>query len=215
MEAHHLFGTPYERIDVVVHPQSLVHGLIQLADGAMLAHIGPRDMRVAISYALHGGESVEPADRAAGPRERRRADVRGGRPRGVPLPGLARAAAARGGHGAVRAERRQRDRRTRVHGGAPAFNGIPAVIEQTLTALARRPGARLRVALRGRPRSARRRRRGRRRVGVRVVRISRCFQLASDLCPTHYGVSDREGMAHCATHQSCPPTSRRPGMILV
>jgi 1-deoxy-D-xylulose-5-phosphate reductoisomerase len=59
MEAHHLFGTPYERIDVVVHPQSLIHGLIQLADGAMLAHIGPRDMRVAISYALHGGESVD------------------------------------------------------------------------------------------------------------------------------------------------------------
>ena len=59
MEAHHLFGTPYERIDVVIHPQSLVHGLVQLADGAMLAHIGPRDMRVAISYALHGGESVD------------------------------------------------------------------------------------------------------------------------------------------------------------
>jgi 1-deoxy-D-xylulose-5-phosphate reductoisomerase len=59
MEAHHLFGTPYDRIDVVVHPQSLVHGLIQLADGAMLAHLGPADMRIAISYALHGGESVE------------------------------------------------------------------------------------------------------------------------------------------------------------
>jgi 1-deoxy-D-xylulose-5-phosphate reductoisomerase len=58
MEAHHLFGTPYERIDVVVHPQSLVHGLVQLADGAMLAHLGPPDMRIAISYALHGGESV-------------------------------------------------------------------------------------------------------------------------------------------------------------
>lgn len=66
MEAHHLFGTPYERIDVVVHPQSLVHGLVQLADGAMLAHIGPRDMRIAISYALHGAASValpiEPLD---------------------------------------------------------------------------------------------------------------------------------------------------------
>src|SRR3954447_21318209 len=66
MEAHHLFGTPYERIDVVVHPQSLVHGLIQLADGAMLAHMGPPDMRIAISYALHGGESaglpIEPLD---------------------------------------------------------------------------------------------------------------------------------------------------------
>jgi 1-deoxy-D-xylulose-5-phosphate reductoisomerase len=69
MEAHHLFGTPYERIDVVVHPQSLVHGLIQLADGAMLAHLGPPDMRIAISYALHGGESaqlpIEPLDLAA------------------------------------------------------------------------------------------------------------------------------------------------------
>jgi 1-deoxy-D-xylulose-5-phosphate reductoisomerase len=58
MEAHHLFGTPYERIDVVVHPQSLIHGLVQLSDGAMLAHLGPPDMRIAISYALHGGESV-------------------------------------------------------------------------------------------------------------------------------------------------------------
>jgi 1-deoxy-D-xylulose-5-phosphate reductoisomerase len=58
MEAHHLFGTPYERIDVVVHPQSLVHGLVQLADGAMLAHLGPPDMRIAISYALHGATSV-------------------------------------------------------------------------------------------------------------------------------------------------------------
>ncbi len=59
MEAHHLFGTAYERIDVVVHPQSLIHGLVQLADGAMLAHIGPKDMRIAISYALHGAASVE------------------------------------------------------------------------------------------------------------------------------------------------------------
>jgi 1-deoxy-D-xylulose-5-phosphate reductoisomerase len=59
MEAHHLFGTPYDRIDVVVHPQSLVHGIVQLSDGAMLAHLGPPDMRIAISYALHGGESVE------------------------------------------------------------------------------------------------------------------------------------------------------------
>jgi 1-deoxy-D-xylulose-5-phosphate reductoisomerase len=54
---------------VVVHPQSLVHGLIELADGAMLAHLGPPDMRIAISYALHGGESTElgiaPLDLAA------------------------------------------------------------------------------------------------------------------------------------------------------
>jgi 1-deoxy-D-xylulose-5-phosphate reductoisomerase len=42
-----------------VHPQSLVHGIVELADGAMLAHLGPPDMRIAISYALHAGESVE------------------------------------------------------------------------------------------------------------------------------------------------------------
>ena len=86
MEAHHLFGTPYERIDVVVHPQSLVHGVVQLADGAMLAHLGPSDMRIAISYALHGGESVDlPTDRgrdtigrAARPRRGGGADVRAG-----------------------------------------------------------------------------------------------------------------------------------------
>ena len=52
IEAHHLFGTPYERIDVVVHPQSIVHSYVQLCDGAALAHLGHPDMRVPISYAL-------------------------------------------------------------------------------------------------------------------------------------------------------------------
>src|ERR1700753_205324 len=53
IEAHHLFGVPYERIEVVVHPQSLVHSLVHLVDGAMLAHLGHPDMRVPISYALN------------------------------------------------------------------------------------------------------------------------------------------------------------------
>ncbi len=53
IEAHYLFGTPYQQIDVVVHPQSIVHSLIQLCDGATLAHLGYPDMRVPIAYALH------------------------------------------------------------------------------------------------------------------------------------------------------------------
>jgi 1-deoxy-D-xylulose-5-phosphate reductoisomerase len=56
IEAHHLFGVPYERIDVVVHPQSIVHALVNLNDGASLAHLGHPDMRVPISYALHRGQ---------------------------------------------------------------------------------------------------------------------------------------------------------------
>jgi 1-deoxy-D-xylulose-5-phosphate reductoisomerase len=53
IEAHHLFGMPYEQIDVVVHPQSIIHSLISMCDGATLAHLGYPDMRVPISYALH------------------------------------------------------------------------------------------------------------------------------------------------------------------
>jgi 1-deoxy-D-xylulose-5-phosphate reductoisomerase len=53
IEAHHLFGVPYERIDVVVHPQSLIHSLAHLVDGSTIAHLGYPDMRVPISYALN------------------------------------------------------------------------------------------------------------------------------------------------------------------
>jgi 1-deoxy-D-xylulose-5-phosphate reductoisomerase len=59
IEAHHLFGVPYERIDVVVHPQSIIHSLINLNDGATLAHLGYPDMKVPISYALHFPERAD------------------------------------------------------------------------------------------------------------------------------------------------------------
>jgi 1-deoxy-D-xylulose-5-phosphate reductoisomerase len=59
IEAHHLFGLPYERIEVVVHPQSVVHALVHLNDGASLAHLGYPDMRVPISYALHRPERAD------------------------------------------------------------------------------------------------------------------------------------------------------------
>jgi 1-deoxy-D-xylulose-5-phosphate reductoisomerase len=59
IEAHHLFGTPYGAIDVIVHPQSIIHSLIQLCDGATLAHLGYPDMRVPISYGLHYPDRVE------------------------------------------------------------------------------------------------------------------------------------------------------------
>jgi 1-deoxy-D-xylulose-5-phosphate reductoisomerase len=52
IEAHHLFQVPYEKISVKVHPQSIVHSLIEYPDGSMLAQLGPTDMRLAIAYAL-------------------------------------------------------------------------------------------------------------------------------------------------------------------
>jgi len=59
IEAHHLFGLAYESIDVVVHPQSIVHAVVHLNDGASLAHLGYPDMRVPISYALNYPDRVD------------------------------------------------------------------------------------------------------------------------------------------------------------
>jgi len=59
IEAHHLFDAPAERIDVVVHPQSLVHSLVEYVDGSLLAQLGQPDMRTAIAYALAWPERVD------------------------------------------------------------------------------------------------------------------------------------------------------------
>jgi 1-deoxy-D-xylulose-5-phosphate reductoisomerase len=52
IEAHHLFGLPAERIEILVHPQSVVHSLVAYVDGSLLAHLGSPDMRTPIAYAL-------------------------------------------------------------------------------------------------------------------------------------------------------------------
>src|SRR3989440_1926319 len=57
IEAHFLFGLPYERIEVVLQPTSIVHALVRFRDGASLAHLGYPDMRVPISFALTYPES--------------------------------------------------------------------------------------------------------------------------------------------------------------
>src|SRR5919202_4003499 len=70
IEAHFLFNLPYERIEVVVHPTSVVHALVRFRDGAALAHLGYPDMRVPISYALTYPEGaatpVPPLDFSSG-----------------------------------------------------------------------------------------------------------------------------------------------------
>lgn len=52
IEAHWLFGVDQERIEVVIHPQSLIHSCVEFVDGSLVAQIGPRDMRLPIQYAL-------------------------------------------------------------------------------------------------------------------------------------------------------------------
>lgn len=60
IEAHHLFGTPYDRIEVVVHPQSCIHSMVEFTDGSVKAHLGATDMRVPIQYAFSYPERWAP-----------------------------------------------------------------------------------------------------------------------------------------------------------
>jgi 1-deoxy-D-xylulose-5-phosphate reductoisomerase len=52
IEAHFLFGLPYDRIDVVVHPQSVVHSFVEFVDGSVLAQLGAPSMELPVLYAL-------------------------------------------------------------------------------------------------------------------------------------------------------------------
>ncbi len=64
IEAHLLFGIPYERIEVVVHPQSIVHSMVEFADGATVAQASPPDMRLPIALALGWPDRVPGAARS-------------------------------------------------------------------------------------------------------------------------------------------------------
>ena len=109
IEAHFLFGLPYERIEVVVHPTSIVHALVRFRDGASLAHLGYPDMRVPISFALTYPERAATPVPAARPRRRPDARVRRARPRDVP----AARARARGRRARRHLSRARSTRRTR------------------------------------------------------------------------------------------------------
>jgi len=139
IEAHHLFGTPYERIDVVVHPQSIVHALVHLCDGATLAHLGYPDMRVPISYALHHPDRVDvPVPQldlaAVGELTFEPVDAEA-----FPCLRLAREAAVAGGTAPCVLNAANE---VAVHAfldGRLGFTGIPAVIERALERLGTEP----------------------------------------------------------------------------
>src|SRR3954454_1803559 len=140
IEAHHLFGLPYEQIDVVVHPQSIVHSLITLIDGAALAHLGHPDMRVPISYALHHPERVDvPAVRPLDLAEVGALTFERVGDEAFPSLRLAREAALAGGTAPCVLNAANE---VAVHGFLRErlpFLGIPSVIEETLERLGAQP----------------------------------------------------------------------------
>ena len=139
IEAHHLFGTPYERIGVVVHPQSIVHSYALLCDGAALAHLGYPDMRVPIAYALHWPERVEVPVRALDLADLGALTFEPVDDAAFPCLGLARAAGIAGGTAPCVLNAANE---IAVHAfleGRLSFPGIPAVVEHTLERLPSAP----------------------------------------------------------------------------
>ncbi|MBV9534221.1 MAG: 1-deoxy-D-xylulose-5-phosphate reductoisomerase [Solirubrobacterales bacterium] len=135
IEAHHLFGKPYEQIDVVVHPQSIVHSLIQLCDGATLAHLGFPDMRVPISYALHYPERVDVPVRPLDLVEVGALTFESVDLDTFACLRLARAAASEGGTAPCTLNAANEVAVHAFLGGRLGFMGIAAVIEETLERL--------------------------------------------------------------------------------
>ncbi|HEV2773241.1 MAG TPA: 1-deoxy-D-xylulose-5-phosphate reductoisomerase [Thermoleophilaceae bacterium] len=139
IEAVHLFGIPLERVDVVVHPQSIVHALVTLADGSALAHLGHPDMRVPIAYALHEPDRadlpVRPLDLAAvGSLTFEPPDLEA-----FPCLSLARWAAAAGGTAPCVLNAANEIAVEAFLAGRLSFPGIASVVEGALDALPAEP----------------------------------------------------------------------------
>lgn len=143
IEAHHLFGLPGARIDVLVHPQSLVHSLVEFVDGSTLAQLGLPDMRTALAVGLgwperiasgvagldllqHGRLEFEPPDLDAFPCLR-----------------LAYQALAAGGTAAAVLNAANEEAVSSFLQGRTAFLGIPALVEECLAALPASPATSL------------------------------------------------------------------------
>ncbi|WP_028058240.1 1-deoxy-D-xylulose-5-phosphate reductoisomerase [Candidatus Solirubrobacter pratensis] len=135
MEAHHLFGTPYDRIDVVVHPQSIVHALVQLCDGSTKAHMGYPDMRVAIGYALHHPDRADLPIRPLDLVELGRLEFEAPDTGAFPCLRLAREAAVAGGTAPCALNAANEVAVHAFLNGRLSFTGIPAVIEGVLEQL--------------------------------------------------------------------------------
>jgi 1-deoxy-D-xylulose-5-phosphate reductoisomerase len=131
IEAHFLFDVPYERIEVVIQPTSLVHSLVRFRDGAALAHLGYPDMRVPISYALTYPERtatlLQPLELTQLTLEFQAPDVET-----FPMLALAREAGERGGTFPAAYNAANEVAVASFLAGRLPFLGIPAVVADVL-----------------------------------------------------------------------------------
>jgi 1-deoxy-D-xylulose-5-phosphate reductoisomerase len=141
IEAHWLFGLPFHRIDVVVHPQSVIHSMIETVDGSLLAQLGPTDMRLPIQHAFtwpdkrpHAMPALDllkaPALTFEAPDTRR-----------FPCLGLAYHAGRQGGAAPAVLNAANEVAVDAFLKGKLGFTGIPALLARVLNRFQRRPRA--------------------------------------------------------------------------
>jgi 1-deoxy-D-xylulose-5-phosphate reductoisomerase len=147
IEAHHLFGVPAEAIEVVVHPQSIIHSLVDYVDGSVLAQLGNPDMRTALAHGLAWPERIDsgvaPLDLAA----LARFDFEAPDFAAFPCLDLAFAALRAGGSAPATVNAANEVAVAAFLAGRLPFLGIPALIAATMDALPAEPADSLDVLL--------------------------------------------------------------------
>jgi 1-deoxy-D-xylulose-5-phosphate reductoisomerase len=147
IEAHHLFGFDADRIEVVVHPQSIIHSLVDYVDGSVLAQLGNPDMRTALAHGLAWPERIDsgvaPLDLAALARfDFEKPDLVA-----FPCLGLAFAALRAGGSAPAVVNAANEVAVAAFLAGRLPFLGIPALIQATMDAIPAEPADDLEVLL--------------------------------------------------------------------
>ncbi len=133
LEAGHLFGLPVDRIEVAIHPQSLVHALVELVDGAQIAQLANPDMRLPIAYALNFPERVPPAYGALDIREAGALTFSRPDPERFPCLGLAYRAGEAGGTMPAVLNAANEEVGEAFLGGRVGFLDIPLVVEAVMS----------------------------------------------------------------------------------
>ena len=147
IEAHHLFDLPGERIDVLVHPQSLVHALVEYVDGSTLAQLGLPDMRTALAVGLGWPERLESGVAGLDLLAHGRLEFEAPDMEAFPCLRLAREALAAGGTATAVLNAANEEAVSAFLQGRIGFLAIPALVEEALAALPPQPAASLEVLL--------------------------------------------------------------------
>ena len=147
IEAHHLFGMPAEAIEVVVHPQSIVHSMVDYRDGSVLAQMGEPDMRTAIAYGLSYPDRIETGVKALDFRSLGGLEFQAPDTDTFPCLGLAYTAIGRGGNAPAVLNAANEVAVMAFLGGRLPFLAIADIVAETLDAVPWEPAADLAVLM--------------------------------------------------------------------